>query len=293
MDAAIFGENMRFGEDSDGNPYARFGVYRDDFARLTKRLEALGAHSCDVTRRALQLDSPVDTTTGWYTKRYVETTIKGVLIPRSSSYIAARVGTYVREDYLFWTADPLFFGDEIMLEGDYYEVKGIRPQRIADSGSHFECDLTMLPLQHLSYSSTAPTVEDARSRTKTYWDTYISRSNLQRKNFIVCYSQPDYPLTHIFANKHIQIIFSIDQGTAESNMGVRYREHVPTHVVTLDTELQWLGEEELRKVVEDNPEGSHRTLDRVTKHDRWLGSARLYDTEFMLSYTRTSARGKA
>jgi len=284
---------MRCGEDDDGNPYSRCGVYRDDFAELTQRLEALGAHSCDVTRRALQLDSPIDSTTGWYTKRYVESTIKGVLIPRSSSYIAAAAGTYVREDYLFFTADPLFFGDEIILESNYYEVKGSKPWRFADSFSHYECDLTELPLHHLSYSSTTPTVEDARSRTKTYWDTYISRSNLQRKSFIVCYSDPDYPLTRVFAGKHIQIIFGIDQGTAEPNMGVRYKEHVPTHVLTLDTQLQWLGEAELRRVVEDHPEGSMRTLDRVAKHDRWLGSTRLYDTEFMLNYTRTSALGMA
>lgn len=292
MDVATCGDHMRCG-------YSRCGVYRDDFDTLTQVLEAQGAHSCDVTRRELQLDSPVDSTTGWYTKRYVKNDIEGVLIPRGSSHVASLAGTYVRQDYLFLTADPLFHGDEVLFEGDYFEVKGSKPWRNADSFSHYECDLTHLPFHETRTGNiTAPSVEDARQRTKVYWDTYLNYINLNSRRFLVCYANPDYPLHRVFHCKGMDIIYTIgdpDSAPIVSGDQVtrRYNERVPTRILTVDKinatgiELQHLAAVEARNVVENHPEGSQRNLNRMgetTIHD--YGSTRVYDTPYLLDYTR-------
>lgn len=286
MDKAICG-NMRCDN-------SRSGVYSNSFDKLLSIFKNLGVATMELTRRRLMLYSPANSVTGWYPKSYELIDIEGLMVSKASTRSAQVVGSYVRNDYLLFTQEPFFEGDEVEdVNHSFYEVKAVRPFSASDDFSHYEVDLASLPMHHLSYSSTTPTVEDARSLTKAYWDGHITSSNLQGNNFLVCYSDPDYPLTQVFATKHIDIIFSIDQGTSESRLGVRSMERVPTHVVTLDTELQWLGEAELRKVVEDHPLGSLRTLNMVTKHDSWLGSSRLFDTEFMLGYTRTSARGMA
>jgi len=97
-------------------------------------------------------------------------------------------GTYARTDYIFFTADPFKFGDELLDPSDniYYEIKGIRPNKIGDSFSHYELDLTVLPAHHLTYTDFTPTVNDARERTKTFWNTYITLANLNNHGFLVC-----------------------------------------------------------------------------------------------------------
>jgi len=275
----------------------RLGVIEDYWDTIVDTLEAAGGEddSLEVTRRRLILHATRDSTTGWYDKDYVESTIDMVIAGRAQSHLVTRLGTYMRGDYAGFTCDPVLLGDEVKKGmSTFYEVKTV--EEVYDTGGHFlfrKCDLTLLPMHDLSYSDTTPTVADARSNTKDYWEAYLSISNLNRHSYIVCYSGADYPLAKVFETKGIHIAFTIDQGTAESLMGVRRREHVPTHVITLDTELQWLGEEELRRIVDEHPEGSLRTLTRTRPLNEILGSPILYDTEFMLNYTRTSARGKA
>jgi len=89
------------------------------------------------------------------------------------------------------------------------------------------------------------------------------------------------------------MVFMVGDPNSEADLGVRYTEHVPTHVQTLDTKLQWLAEEEMRNVADTNPHGSRRTLEFVRRSIIRIGSTPVYDTEFMLNYRRTSARGKA
>lgn len=272
--------------------YFRCGVYRPDWDRLVKRVESLaGSISMDVTRRKLILGEQ-DGAIGWYAKDYVESTAEGLLIPRSAAHIAVAAGSYVRLEYLFLTADPLDEGDEIKtVDGEHYEVKTVRLHMLGDSFSHRECDLTYLPLQSLTYSDLTPPVSDARSKTKTYWETYLDSAKLNNHTFIVCYADPDYPLIRVFKDKGIDIIFAVDQPNSTPKIGddqkpYGYMEHVPTHVLTLDTQLQWLAEHELRRITEKYPEGSQWSLDRGTVDDRWLGSHRLYDRTWILNYGR-------
>ena len=286
MDPAIIG-SCRIG-------HFRIGSYRDNWDRLKKRFSKLGAGSCDLTRRRLQLDSPPDSVTGWYNKSFEDIEIEGILLSRTATHHTNVGGIYVSLDAVLFTADPIVEGDEL-LDYDsnaYYQVETVKPIKAAGAGfSHRECDLTALPLHDLSYTDTTPTVQDARYLTKDYWDTYISLANLNNHPYLVCYAWPDYPLSHVFKTKGKHIIFAVDtpESTAlrqadQSPWG--YDESVPTHICTLDTQLNHLAEAELRKVTEEHPLGSQRNLERRATTIHSFGSTFMYDTEFRLNYRR-------
>lgn len=250
----------------------------------------------EVTRRKLQLSATRDSITGWYTKEWVTSTIEMLIMPRTSSFVSAVFGTYARTDFIGFTQDGVEIGDEIQQGEYYYEVKDHRPQRIADSFSHREVDLTVLPLHELSYTSTAPTVNDARYNTKDYLETRITDANMLAANgrplrWIACYSNFDYPFERVFFDKHMEIIFTIDSPDSEPLMQgdltpYGYEEHTPIHIVTLDTEINHLAETELRRITKDYSTGSQRALERrgTTVHN--YGSTQVYDTEFLLNYRR-------
>jgi hypothetical protein len=246
----------------------------------------------DVTRRKLQLGTR-DPTTGWYDKNYAESTIDMVFQKGNATVMNLPGGAYVRVDKIGMTLNPVEQSDEIKTQANrYYEVKAVEPVYApADNFLYRDCGLVYLPMHDLSYSNLTPTVEDARYRTKDYWETYIDGSNLNAHNFTVCYADPDYPLVKVFLTKGVHIIFAVDQPNSAPLIGhdraaYGYEESVPTHVLTLDTQLQWLAEAELRRICETYPSGSQRSLERRTSHDRWLGSVRLYDTEYIMNYRR-------
>jgi len=244
-----------------------------------------------VTRHKLTLGT-ADSTTGWYEKLWTDSTIEMVIVPQGATSMAVAAGVYVRLDAVGLTADVVEEGDQTETEsGLFYEVKTVKPYWRGDSFSHNECDLTLLPLHGLEYETTAPTVKDARWLTKDYWEDYLDSDNLQNHSWIVCYSDAPYPLVRVFKDKGVDIIFTVSQPVTEADVGhdltpVGYNEHVPTHVVTLDTKLQWLAEAELRRIVEENPLGSIRTLERKSTVTHNLGSTQLFDTEFTLNYWR-------
>lgn len=250
----------------------------------------------EVTRRKLGLSAARDTVTGWYTKEFTPSTIEMLIMPRTSSFVSAVFGTYARTDFIGFTQDGVVIGDEVLLGSNYYEVKSTRPQRIADSFSHREVDMTFLPLHELSYDPAAPSVNDARYNTKDYLETRITDSNMQTTGgrnlrWIACYSNPDYPLLRVFIDKRMEIIFTIDTPDSEPKMNYDqtpygYKERVPIHIVTLDTEVNHLAETELRNVTESYPTGSQRGLERrgTTVHN--YGSTQVFDTEFVLNYSR-------
>lgn len=248
--------------------------------------------SFDVTHRELQLGTR-DSVTGWYEKHYVESTIEMVFEKRGATVMNLSGGGYVRVDEIGRTADVVEEWDEIYRpNGRYYEVHAVEPvYGPADNFMWRECGLVYLPLHDRTYTSLTPSVEDARYRTKVYWDTYISLSNLNSHPFIVCYSDPNYPIVKVYQTKGIDIIFAVSQPNStpmlqHDQTPYGYEEHVPTHVLTLDTQLQWLAEAELRRIVEAYPQGSHRSLERRSARNIQLGSTALYDTEFILNYKR-------
>jgi hypothetical protein len=247
--------------------------------------------SFDVTRHKLVLGTR-DSTTGWYDISYTESTIEAIIQDRGATTRYLPAGLYVKTDALMMTADPVLEGDKIEQSATrFYEVETVAEVMFLDSFVRRDCDLTLLPLHGLFYSTTAPTVKDARYNTKDYWETYLDSDNLQSHSYIVCYSDPPYPLVRVFKDKNVAIIFAVSQPTTEEEVGhdltpVGYEEHVPTHVLTLDTELQWLAEAELRRIIEEHPLGSIRTLERKSTVTHNFGSTQIFDTTFTLNYWR-------
>lgn len=247
--------------------------------------------SAEVTRHALQLDAQ-DSVTGWFDVTWNESTID--MIPQSSGATSLTLpsGSYARAEVVGRCADVVKIGDRIEnVAGVFFEVKTIKEHWNLNSFAFRECHMTMLPSAGLSYPTTTPAVRDARWLTKDYWQDYISDDNLQGYNWIVCYSDPPYPLMRVFRDKYYDIIFAVSQPVSDPLVdGAQeiygYEEHVPTHIFTLDTKLAHLAETELRRIAKDYPDGSRRTLDRRASRVIELGSTKLYDTEFILNYRR-------
>lgn len=286
MDKAIVGY-MRVG-------HFRVGVFHDDWDRLVKQFENLC--SADVTHRRLQLDSPRDSTTGWWTKSFHEETVEMPIIQKGTAHSLLPPGTYVRTDALGLTADPVVEGDEILANDTYYEVEGVRSHYFLDNFSYRECDLTLLPLKHLTGGTyTDSTVEDARYRNKVYLETWLNVAALP--NYIVAYGFPDYPLVRVFKDKGVDLVFSIGEPESEPLLGhdkyaYGYKERVPITTFCIDktgisgTKLKWRAEAELRRITETYPLGSLRTLEKIRDNDQNLGSTILYSREFTLNYQR-------
>ena len=145
--------------------------------------------------------------------------------------------------------------------------------------------------------------EDARYRTKVYLETYLDGSNLTADDgstqvkYIVMYANPDYPLERVFIDRYVDLIYAIDQPDSKPLLGhdqtpYGYEEHVPITIWTIDkigisgVKLFWKAEAELRRITENFPFGSLRTLDRRRPNTIDLGSTKLYSAEFILNYRR-------
>jgi len=143
--------------------------------------------------------------------------------------------------------------------------------------------------------------QDARQRTKVFLDSYLDNANLTKDDgetqvaFAVIFSQPNYPLQSEFraAASPVDLLYCV--GTPESEglpVGVGYIEHVPITIWCIDktgitgTKLRWKAETELRRVCKEHPEGSLRTLDRMSDNEENLGSTVLYSVTYILRYKR-------
>ena len=147
-------------------------------------------------------------------------------------------------------------------------------------------------------------VNPARTQTKTFLDTYLVAANMTKDDdstaleIIVCFGKPEYPLSRVFKEKGVDGIFSIAEpdsralidATTQAPRG--YDESVPIDIMTIDktgitgTEVKDKMEIELRRIVENNPAGSQRSLLRRGDQDKRLGSTVLYSTRFVMRYVR-------
>ena len=286
MDKAIIGY-MRIG-------YFRIGVFNDAWDTLLKQFKNLG--NCTVTRRRLQLDSPRDSVTGWWTKSFHEETVEMPIITKGTTRSLLPPGTYVRTDALGLTADPVVEGDEILGNNTNYEVEAVRPHYLLDSFVYRECDLILLPFQNLTgHTYTESTVEDARYRNKVYLETHLDDDALP--NYIVAYGEPDYPLVRVFREKGIDLVYSLNEHTSDTILDsthypIGYKEHVPITTLCINknniegTKLMHQAETELRRVAETYPMGSLRALTSRRPQTKSLGSTVLYSAEYMMDYMR-------
>jgi len=248
--------------------------------------------SFEVTRRKLQLGTR-DSVTGWYARNFTESTIEMIIVDRGATQIRLPAGAYVRLDAWGGTADPVVEGDQIRTEaGKYYEVKAVK--EVWGPGDNFvrrDCDLSSLPLHGLTFTDTTPLVEDARYRTKVYWETYVDSTKVNDHSFIVAYNDPDYPIYRVFVTKGIHIVLAVELSRSEPLLqhdltAYGYMEHVATHVLSLDVELNNLMVQELRRVTRLYPLGSRRRLEVEEPLHKPLGSATMYDTKCVLNYRR-------
>ena len=147
-------------------------------------------------------------------------------------------------------------------------------------------------------------VNDARTQTKTWLDTYITRANLnwdvgsRQLEFTVMWVEPDYPIEFEFVKgRTVDLIYGIGEPDTTPLVGhdktiVGYEEQVPITIYCVDkdgrtgTKIKWQAEAELRSVAENYPLGSIRLLKRRESSDLWLGSDKVYRTTWLLSYRR-------
>lgn len=147
-------------------------------------------------------------------------------------------------------------------------------------------------------------VSDARSNTKTYWDTHVRNSQLTKDDdytqagFAILYEEVNYPLVKEFRgvpSVDLLLLVGIPVSTPFYGHDVKaygYRERVPTMICCIDktgitgTKLLWKTVAELRYVTENYPEGSLRSLEVMEPTTRNLGGVILHQQRVILDYRR-------
>lgn len=126
----------------------RYGVLNNNWAEISE--VAPKGYGVEVTRRKLNLSVNRDSTTGWKTKSYTESTIVGVWVPRGGTPSTHIPGLYVQYSAAFVTVDPVKTRDQIKYGGEFYVVKTME-QIYDDTGSfaYRICQLHKLPLYKL------------------------------------------------------------------------------------------------------------------------------------------------
>ena len=152
--------------------------------------------------------------------------------------------------------------------------------------------------------------QDARQRTKVYLETYILDANITKDNDLtqatwkVFFGFPDYPLSRIFKDKAVDLVFCVDTATSKSMRDFRqypyaYDEVVPIEIFAVDktgitgTKLRWKAEAELRRITEAYPLASIRWIVRGQENQKNLGSQTLYSVKYELGYIRPTAAAES
>jgi hypothetical protein len=152
--------------------------------------------------------------------------------------------------------------------------------------------------------------QDARQRTRTYLATYILDANLTHDDdltqaaWISAFGLPDYPLSRVFKDKAVDLVFSVGTASAKAVRDFRqypyaYEEIVPIEIFAVDktgitgTKLRWKAEAELRRISEAYPLASVRWITRVSDNEKKLGSQTLYSVKYELGYIRPTAASES
>jgi len=149
--------------------------------------------------------------------------------------------------------------------------------------------------------------DDPRYRTKLYLDTYLDSTNITHDDgstaatILVAFGFPDYPLIRVFDSdeKDVDVVFSIEEPNSTPLMGhdkipYGYEEHVPITICCVDkpgitaTKIKWKAEAELRRVLENYPYGSVRTLEKRSDNTQRIGGTTIYMTTWVLKYRRST-----
>jgi hypothetical protein len=265
--------------------------------------------SANVTLYTLSLVS-ADPVTGWYGREFSSGTIKMVIRPRGSSFMALGIGYYARYDVTGFTVSAVYEGDMIKDANNvYYLVKSVQEEWWLDTFSHYVCELvksefadqpTSSGTWHLDSESVKT---DPRYRHKTYLDSYITDGNLKEDNgstnvtWRSCFDGAPYPFSKIFLTKNIDLVFSISKEDAKPRLNYEHYPYAFDETVSITvyavnksgitaTNLIEQAEQEIRHVVTDHPLGSIRSIESITHKPVDLGSTTLYSTTVKIKYTR-------
>lgn len=269
--------------------------------------------SANLTRRALSLGNQ-DSTTGWYSPTYTETTIKGLIQPAGAVIAELPVGNYARYPHTLFTTYTVAVGDEIKdAFTDCYVVRSVDKWVYLDQFSHYQCQLekrspyaqrpTTSGTWHLDSASLKT---DQRYRTKLWLDTYLEPSDLELDNGTtdavvktMFSNPPEIPISQLFITKTIDGVFSIDKQAAEpinayDHSPYAFIETVPITCYAVDkagltaTNLIEQMEQEIRHVCTDHPLGSLRSIQSTGYRCTNIGGVKLWEATVTVRYIRAN-----
>lgn len=251
-----------------------------------------------------------DDVTGWRKLEWnTDTVINPMeIIGRGQVGFQTPAGYTGKLDYLGRCACPLEEGEHIIKNEQRFHVEYVHEEWRGDNFEHRDSALTYLPL----YESTAAqaawpaTPKDARQKVKEYLDLRIVPANLTKDDGVTLSSTVNmfeledlYHMRYEFraAASPVQGIYAVGEPDSEpmfkgSSSPYGYRENVPIHILTIDSEgcggrlLQRKMLNELRRIVENFEIGSHANLLNRRNESRRLGSMMLFDVKWILRYER-------
>ncbi len=269
--------------------------------------------SADVTRRELTL-STRDTTTGWPSKSYAESTIKGSFDPATARTVALSVGMPLGGiPYMssaFYTGNLVVRGDRIehAVLGEY-ELVNVVPITWLDQFVMYAChaEKVLAPADRAATSGTWHTDSEAiktdpRNRIKTWIDTYISYAVC---DYEVVFAGGDYYFEREFTLLGNELVCAVDieQSTPEytADLGdgrkpYKFNETCTITNTAIDTatltatNILESFEQAIRDVATDYPKPIGNIYGiRSTKPDRVnIGGAWLWQNTITIEYTRAN-----
>ena len=271
-----------------------------------------------VTLRKLVLGAR-DSETGWYRKTFTEAdpiidaadvtrigNMYGVIQPRGARVQGFPAGIFAAEDAVMISAAFVDVGNQIKDHfSKYYEAKSYKQWTELNSHQYWETQLAELPFyeEGAVTADVVDTPADPRERTKTWIDTYLIPANITKENgdtasTITAFGYPDYPMHKVFITKGVDLVYAVMEAESTplvdpvTQVAYGYDETIPIHILAIDkpeimgTKLIQRGENELRSIMENYPQGSLRTPDVKRDVTQRLGSTVIYGREWRLNYKR-------
>jgi hypothetical protein len=252
----------------------------------------------EVTRNELVLDAQ-NATSGWFDYHYNDSIIDMAIQPKGTAVNGnLEAGKYIKYDLVGYTAETVKEGDRVTDKlGNVFSVVTVEPFTNGDTVEYYTVSMDKVQNNNLfSFAYTSATLGSAIHQTKIWLDAYLTAANLPA--FITAYAFPvAYPLTRVFNDQAIDIIFSFSNPTStpiyqgdKSIYG--YEENVPITISAVDKDVSgvtliWQAETELRRLCETYPFGSLRLMNNNRDKTTRSGSFVVSSSEFTVIYRRT------
>ena len=260
-----------------------------------------------VTRRELSLGAR-DDTTGWCSKSYDETTIKGSFDPATAREVAMRVGMPLNNipyySRPFYTADYVRRGDHVThaVIGEVNLV-AVTPVTWLDQFVYYACQTEeiLAPADRYATSGTWHVDSDSlktdpRNRIKSWLDTYLSYAVC---DYQTMFAGIDYPHEREFIDNGLEITSFVDveQSTPEytyNHYPYKFNETVTITNTAIDTatltatNILESFEQAIRDVATDHPLGSIRRIVSSKPERVNIGGMWLWQNTVTIEYSRAN-----